>query len=328
MTESNPRIALAGSVNSSRKTLEKLFEHDMNVVGVLGLDPSVSGNVSGFVDLKRQCEQEGFGNFRYFTDINAGEVRHFIDEWRPDYLFVVGLSQLVKEPLLSLPSSGCIGFHPTRLPEGRGRGAVAWLILGKAKGAATFFKMGAGMDDGPILAQQPFEVEEEDYAQDVIDKIIGAIGTCLDELLPGMQAGTVEAREQNHADATYLGKRNPEDGWINWQDSARSIVTLVRAVSSPLPGAFACIKGQKIIIDRASVETELNYIGVAGRILKKDPQKGVLVQAGDGLLWLHELRGIAPDELRVGQQFGSLEEYRFEQLNNKIVKLEKRLSDE
>ena len=317
---SNPKIVLAGSVNSSRKTLEKLLQHNMNVVGVLGLDPSVSGNVSGYVDLGKLSKEMEF-NFEYFKDINSDETVRFVKNCNPDVMFVVGLSQLVKKPLLNIPTFGCIGFHPTKLPEGRGRGAVAWLILEKAPGAATFFLMGEGMDDGPVIAQEEFEVSEKDYAQDVINKIIETTGSCLDQLLPKMKSGNLEAVQQNHSMATYLGKRNPEDGWIEWENSAEEIVRLVRAVSTPLPGAFSFIDGKKIIIDRASVESSINHIGVTGRILEKSTEKGLLIQSGNGLVWLHEVRGVSFDGLRRGQKFGSFLDYRYHMLSSEIDKL-------
>jgi methionyl-tRNA formyltransferase len=319
MITSNPRIVLAGSVNSSGKTLEKLLEYEMNLVGVLGLDPSSSKNVSGYTDLGKYSIGENV-KFQYFKKINSDKAVRFVRGCRPDVMFVVGLSQLVKEPLLSLPTFGCIGFHPTKLPKGRGRAAVAWLILGKAPGAATFFLMGEGMDDGPILAQKEFEIHEEDYAQDVIDKIMDKIDGCLDELLPKMQAGCIDPVPQKHSKATYLGKRKPVDGWIKWENSAKEIVRLVRAVSKPLPGAYSFINGRKITVERASLATTTNYVGVTGSILKKDRNKGLLVQGGDGLAWLHQVSGISIDDLRVGQKFGSLFEYRLNMLNIEIGK--------
>ena len=71
----------------------------------------------------------------------------------PDLLFVTGLSQIVKPPLLNLPRIGCIGFHPTWLPKGRGRAPLGWLVLDGVPGAATFFLdgrgLGFGADTGP-----------------------------------------------------------------------------------------------------------------------------------------------------------------------------------
>lgn len=124
----NPRIILAGSVNSSRRTLEKLVEHGLNVVGVLGLDPAAAKNVSGYNDLSTFAQEQGI-DFSYFSKINNPEVVEFVKSKTPDLLFVIGLSQLVKQELLDVPTVGCIGFHPTKLPEGRGRGAIAWIIL-------------------------------------------------------------------------------------------------------------------------------------------------------------------------------------------------------
>ncbi len=320
MFTSNPRIVLAGSVNSSRKTLEKLFEYEMDLAGVLGLDPSLSEKVSGYVDLKKHSIEKGV-EFKYFTNINSADVVRFVKSCRPDIIFVVGLSQLVRETLLNLPTCGCIGFHPTKLPKGRGRGAVAWLILGKAPGAATFFLIEKGMDDGPILAQEEFDVNKNDYAQDVIDKILVKIDDCLDKLLPKMKTGSINPVPQNHSAATYLGKRNPEDGWIQWDNSAKGIVRLVKAVSKPLPGAFSFINGNKVIVERASVENSKNHIGVTGRILKKEPDKGLLVQSGDGLVWLHQIRGISIDDLRISQKFGSFFEYRLNILNTEMNSL-------
>jgi len=326
MKHENPRIVLAGSVNSSRKTLEKLFQHKMNVVGVLGLAPEVSVNVSGYVDLKKQVNNQNV-KFSYFTKINSETSVKFVRECKPDFFFVVGLSQLVNKELLEIPTVGCVGFHPTKLPEGRGRAAVAWLILGKAPGAATFFEMGEGMDDGPILAQQPFEISKNDYAQDVIDKITDKIGDCLDNLLPAMQSGTIRPLKQDHSKATYLGKRNPEDGLICWENPASEINALVRAVSSPLPGAYSFYDGKEVVIDRASAENEIEYVGVAGRIIKIDPNKGVLVCTGDGSIWIKEVRGTSFGNFRVGQTFRSESYASIESLKDEIKKLKIRLAD-
>lgn len=326
MKHRNPRIVLAGSVNSSRKTLEKLFQHKMNVVGVLGLDPEVSENVSGFVDLRKHVDHQNV-KFSYFTKINSETSVKFVRECKPDFFFVVGLSQLVNKELLEIPTVGCVGFHPTKLPEGRGRAAVAWLILGKTSGAATFFEMGEGMDDGPILAQQPFEISKNDYAQDVIDKITDKIGDCLDNLLPAMQSGTIEPLEQDHSKATYLGKRNPEDGLICWDKSATEIATLIRAVSCPLPGAYSFYDGKKVIIDKVSVEIEIKYVGVPGRLLKVDLKKGVLVSAGDGSIWIQKVRGINFENFKVGQTFQSESQATIEVLKDEIKKLKIKLAD-
>ena len=298
----NPKIMLAGSVNSSLVTLEMMIRHGMNIVGVLGLRPESARNVSGYQNLEQLSREIGLP-YVPFRNINDEESAAFIQNHQPDLLFVIGLSQLVRDEVLKIPAFGCVGFHPTKLPKGRGRGAVAWLILGKTEGAATFFQLDEGMDSGPILVQEPFSVSAEDYASDVIQKITASIRKALDQLLPALKLGRVEVQPQDHSEATYLGRRRPEDGLIDWNRSPEEIQTLIRATSSPLPGAFTYCNGKKMVIQRARVIDNCPFVGVPGRILRMD-KDGILVQAGDGSLLIQEFQGVSEEELSVGKSLG------------------------
>lgn len=293
---------MAGSVNSSRKTLEKLIEYDMNVVSVLGLDPDSAANVSGYQDLKAMSEAAGL-EFHYFSKLNDPEIVSLVREKQPDFFFVIGLSQIVREELLAIPRYGCIGYHPTRLPKGRGRAAIAWIVLGEAEPAATFFLMDEGVDSGAILSQVAVETTGEEYAQDIIDKIMDAISLALDQVLPDMKRGTLTVAVQDEAEATYLGKRAPEDGLIDWSQPADDIHRLIRAVSRPLPGAFTFLQDKKLIIWRAERVTDPVYKGVPGRILTAEGAR-IMVQTGAGCLVLTDYEGVNPASLRVGKKLG------------------------
>lgn len=299
----NPRIVLAGSVNSTHTTLLKLIEHEMNLVGVFGLSSEKKCRVSGFRDLGPVCHRHGIP-FWEFLNVNNPDIVELIRSLQPDLLFVVGLSQLVRDELLAVPANGVIGYHPTKLPEGRGRGAIAWLAMGKAPPAASFFQIDEGMDSGPIWFQKPYTVEASDYAQDVIDKVVQAIGVGLDEALPELKAGKLPLQPQDHAKASYLGVRRPEDGYIDWNRPADDIAQLVRAVSRPLPGAYTYLNTQKLIVYRATVSTIDNHVGVPGRLVLADETNGYVVQTGSGLLNLEDIEGTDWDQLRPGVKLG------------------------
>src|SRR3569833_1189552 len=173
------KIALAGAVNSTLATLEKFIEHKMNVVSVLGYEALEGEIVSGLADLKPLCIKFGLP-FKSFHKINSDDVIEHLKNASPDVLFVVGLSQLVSQQILDIPKFGSVGFHPTALPRGRGRAPIAWLVLEEKLGAANFFLMGKGADDGPIFIQETFDVSADDDASDIEDKIIQAIYLALD----------------------------------------------------------------------------------------------------------------------------------------------------
>jgi methionyl-tRNA formyltransferase len=326
-----PVIVLAGSVHSSYLTLQALLRHNMRVAGVLGLANENSSGVSGFTRMDKLAGEAGIP-YSDFGDLNAPAVVETVRRWSPDVFFIVGLSQMVKKELLSIPNLGCVGFHPTRLPEGRGRAPVAWMALEGRSGAATFFKMNERADAGPILVQEPFPVTEADYSADVERKLEAAMVAALDRWLPKLKTGAWEAVPQEDSKATYYGKRAPEDGAIRWDEPAEKIQALVRAASHPYPGAFTFMDDCKLIVWRAEVEKSLPFRGVTGRIVHHDKSKGFLVQTGGGLLWLTETEfenaaGGEPPKLRIGSLLGLNPESEWYALHNRIQALEARIRE-
>ena len=327
VSASSLRIVLAGSVGSSRLTLQALLRHRANVVGVLELVPDDAAAISGFARLNDVALEAGVPCLG-FQNINAPEIVAQVREWQPDLLFVVGLSQLVKAELLAAPKLACVGFHPTQLPRGRGRAPVAWLVLDAVPGAANFFVMDEGADSGPTLVQEPFDVSPTDDAASVTTSLEQAIVRALDRWLPKLLAGEWNPQPQDESLATYHGKRAPEDGWIDWSRSAREIHALIRAAGRPHPGAYSYLKDRKLIVWRAELDTTTPFRGVIGRVLLNDPQRGSLIQMGDGLLWLNDVEWGDGDnsklpKLAVGQRLGYVVEDEVSRLKARLVELEK-----
>jgi methionyl-tRNA formyltransferase len=328
----DPAIVLAGSVNSSFRTLQALFRHRLKVVGVLGLSAARSANVSGYTRLDSPAREAGVP-FAEFEDINAPAVVDRVKRWAPDVFFIVGLSQMVKKDLLNIPRLGCVGFHPTALPEGRGRAPVAWMAMEGRSGAATFFMMNEKADAGPILVQEPFPVTDADYSADVVGKLEAAMDIALDRWLPRLKEGEWEAVPQAEERATFYGKRAPEDGVIRWEWPAAKILSLIRAASRPYPGAYTFFGDRKWIVWRAEMETAVPFRGVAGRVLDFDKSKGFLVQTGDGLLWLTQTEfesaptGEHPLAPKVGALLGYGAENEIYLLKQRVAALETLLSE-
>lgn len=325
-----PRIVLAGSVGSSRLTLQSLLRHCADVVGVLELIPPEPSAVSGFARLNDVAAEANVPCVG-FQSINAPEIVAQVRDWKPDLLFVVGLSQLVKAELLSVPSLACVGFHPTALPRGRGRAPVAWLVLDATPGAATFFVMDEGADSGPILVQEPFDVSPNDDAASVTAALEAAIERALDRWLPKLLAGEWNPQPQDDTRATYHGKRAPEDGWIDWSRPAVEIDALIRAAGRPHPGAYTYFKDRKLVVWQSQLDRTTPFRGVIGRVLLTDATRGSLVQTGDGLLWLREVAWEDGDStkprLNVGQRLGFVVEDEVSQLKARIAELERRITE-
>ena len=308
------KVVLIGAVQSTERALLKLIEHRMNVVGVFGYRADSTEHVSGFTDLEAMSLKVGFS---FFPFKNINDNVDAIKTLAPDVIFVIGLSQIVSERILEIPTLYCVGFHPTKLPKGRGRAPLAWMILDQVTaGAATLFVLQKGVDDGPILAQREFSVSENDDVQILIDKTLYAMDEALDKALPELKAGVIRPVLQKEDAASYYGKRAPEDGVIDWNDDAVEISRLIQSAASPYPGAFTYFDIEKIVLNKCEVSKDKSSRGATGRILSSDSH-GFTVQCGCGLLVVCDWSSSdwAP---RVGMKLGY-------HIDNEIYEIKKRL---
>lgn len=315
------KVAVVGGVVSTEVLVQALVRHRVGEIALWGYEPADTMLVSGWRDLRQLAERLGlqFMGFRKITDCEAG-LRTFA----PDILFVVGLSQIVPSSMLSISTKANIGFHPTALPRGRGRAALAWLILKGENGAATFFELRDGVDDGAIFVQEPYVVIEGDDAASVETKLLNAERIALDRWLPRMARGDLTSIEQDHSAATWLGRRSPEDGWLNWQAGRDELLRLVRASAPPHPGAFTFCNNHKILVLKA-VASKRRETGVPGRILAVNSESGFEVQAGDGIVhvtgWQTETGWIP----KVGKLLGYYAEAEIFEMRSQLKRLEHKL---
>jgi methionyl-tRNA formyltransferase len=106
-------------------------------------------------------------------------------------------------------------------------------------------------DAGDIVDQETVLIGPEDTAQEVFRKAVKAARLVLERQLDGLLKGTAPRRKQDESRATYFGGRKPEDGRIDWTQSAERIYNLIRAVTHPYPGAFTTAGGEKLFVWRA-----------------------------------------------------------------------------
>lgn len=317
------KVGVIGGVSSTKILIEKLAENGFEDVHVWGYQPLKIENVSGWCDLGIVSNVNGF---KHSPFVKVVDCEHEIKKYNPDILFVVGLSQIVPPSIIEIPRLGSLGFHPTNLPKGRGRAPIAWLILNESRGAATFFALRAGVDDGPIVAQELFEVLPVDNARDIEEKIMVAEGIALDSLLLDLnKKGALSMREQDHSAASWYGRRSVADGWINWGSSAHEIQKLIRASTAPHPGAFTYSETITLKIWKAKVINE-PYVGVIGRILRVEGESFV-VQTGDGLLEVSEWSSTVDWNPRVGILLGYYVESEIYHLRSLCTDLQARVGE-
>lgn len=317
------RAIVVGGVRSTAIVLDALLRHDFDVAGVLGYEPRAGAVVSSWSDLEAQASAAQVA-YQPFRSVNSAESVAFIAARAPDVIFAVGLSQLVSPQVLDIPRLGTIGFHPTRLPMGRGRAPMAWLVETGTAGAASFFEVTPGVDEGRIFVQEPFAVYDDDHAEDAYRRLHTAMRRALDRWLPELREGGWDPTPQPDHGVSIWGKRTPSDGLIDWSKPAREVDALIRAAAAPHPGAYTFVGDVKVYVPRSRGTYPGETLAFPGSVLGSEADGSFLVQAGDRALRV-ELICDAPGLVRVGTRLGYAVEHEVHALRKRVANLEQTL---
>ena len=204
-------------------------------------------------------------------DINQPACLEQLGALAPDAIFCFSYRQVLSQQILSCARFGAFNVHASLLPAYRGRAHLNWvLIKGETETGVTLHRMTSRPDSGPILAQQAVSITAEDDAFSLHTKLVATAGEKLASWLPALREGKLIEQRQDEAKASCFGRRKPEDGQINWAESAENIHNLIRALASPWPGAFSEANGKRYIVWKSRFSRE-PHTDAPGTILSTDP---------------------------------------------------------
>lgn len=187
---------------------------------------------------------------------NANQLIDFIPQIQklaPDYLFSFYYRHIIPVELLACAEIAALNMHGSLLPKYRGRAPVNWAILhGETQTGATLHIMEAKPDAGDIVGQSAVSIDSNETATDVFGKVSQAAVQVMNQVLPDLVQGHVPRKPNLLAEGSYFGGRKPADGQILWQQTAKQVHDLVRAVAPPYPGAFTDWQGRRMIVARTS----------------------------------------------------------------------------
>lgn len=230
-----------------------------NIIGIYTVPESFNISYSPVPVKNVNYADFSFFAKEYSVKVNVVEnkITDYFEEIKnlnPDFILVIGWYHKVPAVIRNIPPLGCAGLHASLLPKYRGGAPLVWAIInGEKKSGITFFYFDEGIDSGDIIAQQEFEILDEDNISTVINKAEVAALNLLKINLPLIASGNAARIKQNENEATYYPQRKPEDGEINWQWDTVKIKNFIRAQTKPYPGAYTIINNKKIIIWEANI---------------------------------------------------------------------------
>lgn len=209
----------------------------------------------------------------------------------PDLIVVAAYGQLLPPALLELPPHGCLNVHASLLPKYRGAAPIqAALLQGEAETGVTLMRMDAGLDTGPVVAQERTPVAPGEDAARLHDRLAELGATLLVRSLPAYLEGRLTPQPQPVEGVSYAGKITREDGRLDWSLPAETLGRKLRAFT-PWPGVFTHLPGpgKPVLLKIGRAELVAESTGRPGEVLCAD-RAGIVIACGQGALRVTELQ--------------------------------------
>ena len=257
------RIAFFGCTAFSERILKTLIDCNQHqVVAIFSIPREFSISYSktpvvntNYVDLKPYAKKMDLP----FYEVNSIKGQRINDyeqkliELKLDVLLVMGWYYMVPKNIRSLTKYGAWGIHASLLPDYAGGAPLVWaMIEGATKTGVTLFILSDGVDDGDIIEQIDFSIEEDETINEIYEKATLASQLIIKKVF-GNPAYKVKPKQQDKAKIKIYPQRSEVDGEINWDWPVEKIRNFIRAQTKPYPGAWTIINGKKIILWDATI---------------------------------------------------------------------------
>ena len=268
------KIVFMGTPQAAVPSLERILQDGHEVVAVWTQPdkPAGRGNKIIASPVKDFALSNGLP-LHQPSKIKIHETLELFKSHDADVAVVVAYGRILPETFLQAFPRGAINVHFSLLPKYRGAAPVNWAIVnGETKTGVTTMQMDAGLDTGAMLLQSETEIEPDETAIDLMERLSSVGADLLSETLSKLDE--LVAQPQEETQATFAPIMKKEDGAINWNLSATEIVNRVRGFQ-PFPTSYTKYQDKKLTIWKATecVTTDFD-------LHQNPPPAGTIINTG------------------------------------------------
>lgn len=237
------------------------------------LQPSAVGLCAESMDLPVYCP----------TSLKSEEVQAEFANHQADLAVVVAYGMILPQAILDTPNLGCWNIHASLLPRWRGAAPIQRAIMaGDIQTGISIMQMEAGLDTGPVLLTKSMDIEIDDTALTLHDKLMFLGARSIVDAV-GKSRSLSPVPQPAHG-VTYAEKIDKAEAHIDWSRPADEVARHIHGLS-PFPGAWSEINGVRLKILKVSVAAGQSDRS-AGTVLDDSP----CIACGEGVLRLEVMQ--------------------------------------
>lgn len=268
-------------------SLNILVQNNYDICGVVTVPDKKKGrglNLS-YSDVKKFSMKHSL-NILQPDNLRDPEFIKTLTDLKPDLILVVAF-KILPEEVYTIPKYGSVNLHASLLPKFRGAAPINHaLINGETETGVTTFFLKKKVDTGNIILQKRINIEEDDDAGTLHDKLSELGASCVLETVRVIEAGNVIPQIQNDSNASPAPKIFKENCMIDWNQNAGKIHNFIRGLS-PYPAAFTFLNNRSVKIFRSALTVNPKK-ETPGSIVVED--KKLLVSCLDNMIEILELQ--------------------------------------
>ena len=173
-----------------------------------------------------------------------------------DFIVTAAYGQFLPTKFLNSAKIAGVNVHGSLLPKYRGGAPIQYsLINGDKETGITIMEMVKKMDAGDIYAQKAIEIEPDDTAGSLFEKLSYLGRDLLLETLPKISDGSVQKVTQNEEEVVFSPNITKNQERITSKMTAQEANNLLRGLN-PDPGAYMMVNGKRFKVWKAEVADE------------------------------------------------------------------------
>ena len=244
------RIVFMGTPDFAVASLRALLEAGFTIVGVVTSPDKPAGRG---LQLQESAVKK-FALAHHLPILQPVKLKdptflEQLDQWKADLQIVVAF-RMLPEIVWNRPRLGTINLHGSLLPQYRGAAPINWaLINGEQMTGVTTFLLKQEIDTGDVLLSKSLPIEPSDNFGTLYTKLQQLGALLLVETIEKYVNGQLTPQPQVASEIVikHAPKITKETGHINWNQSAQTVLNLIRGLS-PIPGAYTHLQGKQLKI--------------------------------------------------------------------------------
>ena len=286
------RIVFMGTPDFAVGVLKKMVEAGKNIVGVITAPDRPAGR-------GRKLMASAVKDYAVSQDLKVLQPTNLKDESflkelkkLDANLQVVVAFRMLPKVVWQMPEFGTFNLHASLLPQYRGAAPINWAIINNEEktGVTTFF-IDEKIDTGSIIANKEVNIEEDETAETLHDKLMDEGSKLVLETLDLIEKGKANPKPQpKTSNLKEAPKLTSENTRINWSKSGKEIEAFIRGLS-PYPVAWTILHNNneesKTKIYSANFERSEQNLKPGSILISK---KELKVACADGFIIINEIQ--------------------------------------